>query len=266
MEALEGLDRLEDLAQRRGVDRALGFALIERVRPHLHMGDGAAARQTLHMLQALARRHGGDARPTSVRIVGLSAFATAQVLAAEHDDRGALAALEPLCGQDDPAMMRRDRSSAHGLRALLWARVGQLEQAMALLARVLQDGHRLGLVRSLIDLGDEFLALAQQWVRDKPDVDPTLAFYVEQLQAQSVLHRPKLPRAVSALKEPLSEREQEILRALANAMSNKRIAQALGVSPETVKWHLKNVYGKLGVYGRDDAVARARDLGLVGPP
>lgn len=264
MEALEGLERLEDLAQRRGVDRALGFALIERVRTHLHMGDGAAARQTLHALQALARRHAGDDRPTSVRVVGLSAFATAQVLATEHDDRGALAALEPLCGSDDPAMMRRDRSTAHGLRALLWARVGQHEQAMALLARVLQDGHRLGLVRSLLDLGDGFMALAQQWVRDTPDVDPMLAFYVEHLQAQAALHRPEVPRPTAALKEPLSEREQEILRALANAMSKKRIAQTLGVSPETVKWHLKNVYGKLGVYGRDDAVARARDLGLVG--
>lgn len=39
---------------------------------------------------------------------------------------------------------------------------------------------------------------------------------------------------------------------------------AMGVSPETVKWHLKNVDGKLGVFGRDDAVARARDVGLVG--
>lgn len=264
MEALEGLERLEELAQRRGVDRALGFALIERVRTHLHMGDGAAARQTLHALQALARRHAGDDRSTSVRIVGLSAFATAQVLAAEHDDRGALTALEPLCGLDDPAMMRRDRVSVHGLRALLWARVGQHEQAMALLPRVLQDGHRLGLVRSLIDLGDGFMALAQRWVKDTPDVDPMIAFYVEHLHTQAGLHRPEMPRPAAALKEPLSEREQEILRALANAMSNKRIAQTLGVSPETVKWHLKNVYGKLGVYGRDDAVARARDLGLVG--
>ncbi|WP_372659244.1 LuxR C-terminal-related transcriptional regulator [Hydrogenophaga sp.] len=264
MEALEGLDRLEEVAQRRGLDRALGFALIERVRTALHMGDAAAARQTLHTLQALARRHAGEQAPASRRAVGLSAFATALVLAAEHDDRGALAALEPLCGPDDPAVMRRDRCSAHGLRALLWARVGQHEQAMALLTRVLQDAQRQGMVRSLLDLGDGFLALVQQWVQQTPDVDPALAFYVEHLQAQAGLHRPEVQRLATPLQEALSEREHEILRALANAMSNKRIAQALGVSPETVKWHLKNVYAKLGVYGRDDAVARARDLGLVG--
>jgi LuxR family maltose regulon positive regulatory protein len=68
------------------------------------------------------------------------------------------------------------------------------------------------------------------------------------------------------LSEALSERERDILRALSQAMSNKRVAQVLGVSPETVKWHLKNVYGKLGVSGRDEAVARARDLGLIAPP
>jgi LuxR family maltose regulon positive regulatory protein len=264
MEALEGLERLEDLAQRRGVDRALGFALIERVRTQLHMGDAAAAHHTLHALQALARRHAGDPRATSVRIVGLSALATAQVLAAGHDDRGALAALEPLCGPDDPSMLRRDRSSAHGLRALLWARVGQRDQAMALLAQLLPQAQRQGLVRSLLDLGDDFMALVQQALRETPHPDPMLVFYVEQLQAQAGLHRPQVPRPAVPFKDVLSEREQEILRALAHAMSNKRIAQALGVSPETVKWHLKNVYGKLGVTGRDEAVARARDLGLVG--
>ena len=70
MEALEGLERLEDLAQRRGVDRALGFALIERVRTQLHMGDAAAARHTLHALQALARRHHAPANDQCARCSG----------------------------------------------------------------------------------------------------------------------------------------------------------------------------------------------------
>lgn len=117
---------------------------------------------------------------------------------------------------------------------------------------------------SLLDLGDGFMVLAQQWVRATPDLDPALAFYVEHLQAQAGLHPTPPRQPATPLKEALSEREQEILRALASVMSNKHIARALGVSPETVKWHLKNVYSKLGVTGRDDAVARARDLRLVG--
>nr|MBA2397296.1 helix-turn-helix transcriptional regulator [Bradyrhizobium sp.] len=50
-----------------------------------------------------------------------------------------------------------------------------------------------------------------------------------------------------------------VMRLLAQAMPNKKIARTLGLSPETVKWHLKNIYGKLGVSSRDEAVARVRD-------
>ena len=58
--------------------------------------------------------------------------------------------------------------------------------------------------------------------------------------------------------EPLSERERDVLGLLVQAMPNKKIALALGLSIDTVKWHLKNIYGKLGVAGRDEAVAWMR--------
>ncbi|MNV87077.1 Spore germination protein GerE [compost metagenome] len=58
--------------------------------------------------------------------------------------------------------------------------------------------------------------------------------------------------------EPLSDRERDVLGLLAQAMPNKKIALALGLSIDTVKWHLKNIYGKLGVAGRDEAVAWMR--------
>ncbi|MNY77800.1 HTH-type transcriptional regulator AlkS [compost metagenome] len=52
-----------------------------------------------------------------------------------------------------------------------------------------------------------------------------------------------------------------MLRLLAQAMPNKKMARALELSPETVKWYLSRIYAKLGVSGRQEAVARARDLG-----
>jgi LuxR family maltose regulon positive regulatory protein len=61
----------------------------------------------------------------------------------------------------------------------------------------------------------------------------------------------------------LSDRESEIMRLLGQAMPNKKIARTLSLSPETVKWHLKNIYGKLGVASRDEAVARMRDINVV---
>ena len=58
--------------------------------------------------------------------------------------------------------------------------------------------------------------------------------------------------------EPLTSREQEILTLLAAGLSNSEIAAQLFISPETVKKHAANIYGKLGVRRRTEAVARAR--------
>jgi DNA-binding CsgD family transcriptional regulator len=61
----------------------------------------------------------------------------------------------------------------------------------------------------------------------------------------------------------LTRKEQEVLALLALNYSNKEIAQALGVSAETVKWHLKGLYGKLEAGSRRHAVTRARSLGVL---
>jgi LuxR family maltose regulon positive regulatory protein len=63
--------------------------------------------------------------------------------------------------------------------------------------------------------------------------------------------------------EPLSERELEILGLIAAGMSNQQIADELIISVGTVKWHLNNIYGKLGVRRRTQAVAHARALRLL---
>lgn len=65
------------------------------------------------------------------------------------------------------------------------------------------------------------------------------------------------------LLEPLSDRECEVLRQLASGKSNKEIAAALGLAEGTVKNHMTNILGKLGVLDRTQAALRARDLGLI---
>lgn len=262
-EALEGLERLEDMAQRRSLDRLLAFALNERVRCLVQLGEQEGARHTLHQLEALAARHAAGETPVSLRVCGLARHAAALIHAEAHDDRAALQSLGERGRDDAPILQRRDHCAALALRAVLLARVGQRSAALRLLRDALLEAQRFGLVRSLLDLGDELLALAAECARDHGGADPRLGFYVDRLRQQAQLHRPVSPKPCVPLREPLSEREMEILRALAHSMSNKRIAQVLGVSPETVKWHLKNVYAKLGVVGRDDAVARARDMDLV---
>lgn len=70
---------------------------------------------------------------------------------------------------------------------------------------------------------------------------------------------------VSAMElvEPLTERELEVLRLIAEGLSNQEIAQQLFLSLSTVKWHTHNIYGKLGVHNRTQAVAKARALGML---
>jgi LuxR family maltose regulon positive regulatory protein len=63
--------------------------------------------------------------------------------------------------------------------------------------------------------------------------------------------------------EPLSERELEVLRLIAEGLSNRQIADQLTVVIGTVKAHSSNIYGKLGVSSRTQAIARARELNLI---
>ena len=69
--------------------------------------------------------------------------------------------------------------------------------------------------------------------------------------------------AAAALTEPLSVRELDVLRFLASGCSNKEIGAQLKISEGTVKNHMTNVLGKLGVLDRTQAALRARELGLI---
>lgn len=63
--------------------------------------------------------------------------------------------------------------------------------------------------------------------------------------------------------EPLNDREISILRLLELGLPNKQIARNLGLATNTVKWHLKNVYIKLGVTSRGGSVAEARRRNIL---
>lgn len=66
-----------------------------------------------------------------------------------------------------------------------------------------------------------------------------------------------------ALDDSLSERELEILALLAEGMTNREIATKLFLAVGTIKWYLHNLYETLGVGNRTEAVAQARELGLI---
>jgi LuxR family maltose regulon positive regulatory protein len=114
-------------------------------------------------------------------------------------------------------------------------------------------GPRLGNLLSRLELDDERLLYAGE----------ILAAF-RQPTAQTDAYVASAPTGTPTLAlDPLSDREQQILGLLAERLSNKEIADRLHVSTVTVKRHAANIYQKLGVHSRRQAVAKASGLGMI---
>jgi LuxR family maltose regulon positive regulatory protein len=109
----------------------------------------------------------------------------------------------------------------------------------------------------------ELLASFQDSPRNKPN--PELISYAEDLMMRwRERHEPQaVQKGKISVAELLSSRERNIISLIARGQSNKEVARDLGISPETVKSHMKHIFEKLEVEKRTQAVARAQSLGLV---
>jgi LuxR family transcriptional regulator, maltose regulon positive regulatory protein len=196
----------------------------------------------------------------------------------------------------------RERHSAEMRFALAWLRLAQddPEAAAAALAPVVDGsvptGHPNWLVQALLleaiardALGDPGAAgRALEHALDLAEPDGVLIPFLlhpapELLERHSRLrtshasliseilnllsgHAPApRPGDAAPLQEPLSESELRVLRYLPTNLRGSEIAAELFVSPNTIRSHLRNLYAKLGVHSRTDAVNRARELGLLSP-
>ena len=106
-------------------------------------------------------------------------------------------------------------------------------------------------------LGDAIRAAA----RGESFLQPSIAAKVVAEFNRLSQSRPARMRTV--LREPLSDRECQVLQKLAEGKSNKEIANGLSLAEGTVKNHLSNIFGKLGVLDRTQAALMARELGLL---
>ncbi|HUG16885.1 MAG TPA: LuxR C-terminal-related transcriptional regulator [Thermomicrobiales bacterium] len=138
-----------------------------------------------------------------------------------------------------------------------WRR-GERADALTCLEHAVRLAEPEGYVRLFADLGLPMVRLLQE-ARSR-NVMPE---YVAMLLAACGPATALPDHAQRSLPEPLTAREQEILELLAAGLTNREIAERLFVSPETIKKHTGNIYGKLGVRGRTEAVARSRELHLL---
>jgi LuxR family transcriptional regulator, maltose regulon positive regulatory protein len=181
-----------------------------------------------------------------------------RVLLASGDAPGALAAaeryLELSPGDDAP----RDRLIALLLAAAAQRRLGAAEAAGGRLreALALAEPHRM--VRPFMDGGTPVCSAITALIRSE---GPGASFAAVVLRRFS--YQPPTGYRPARQAAPLSGSELAVLRMLASHLTNREIAQALCLSVNTVKTHLRTTYRKLGVRSRREAIARGDRLGLL---
>jgi LuxR family maltose regulon positive regulatory protein len=145
------------------------------------------------------------------------------------------------------------------VRALAYRAQGELDRALAALETALSLAEPGGHVRIFLDEGPPMAALLSEAARRATATDylaRLLAAFEAETTAEGVSDRPLLP-------EPLSGRELEVLQLVAQGLSNREIGARLHITVRTVKWHTGNIFGKLNVRNRTQAVTKARTMGLL---
>ncbi|HEU5100929.1 MAG TPA: LuxR C-terminal-related transcriptional regulator, partial [Roseiflexaceae bacterium] len=221
-----------------------------------------------------------EADATNLRPLVKYAFAhttLARVRLAEGQPDEAAQLLDRLLAVAEAGGWVGDGIEILALQALAHAAQGARTQALTTLGRALALAEPEGYVRIFVDEGAPMAELLRTLNADRSRQNDPRSPYVERLlgafptaiaQADATpmkqdVHRSSL--VVPPLVEPLSEREREVLRLLAAGLESPEIARELIIGVSTARTHIKNIYGKLGVHGRIQAIERARALALVRP-
>ena len=196
----------------------------------------------------------------------------ARVHLAQGDPAAALALLEPLRRQMETRRWEDERLKVMVLQAVALRVQGQKDQAVQVLGDALALAEQGGFVRIFIDEGEPMAELlseaAARGVAPEYAGKLLAANTGEQQKNTEKSDQPRpLPqggnRDGELQVEPLSQRELEILKLIAQGLSNREISERLFLALDTVKGHNRIIFDKLQVQNRTEAVARARQLGLL---
>jgi|GEM_PF-6067578 len=149
------------------------------------------------------------------------------------------------------------------LQAKIFDKLAKPNEADRSLGRAIQLAAPERFIRSFVDAGKEVKILLSRLLKTGNHRDylrEIIAAFPETPEISGMTKR-----EYESLIEPLKEREIMILSALNKAGTNQEIASQLYLSVNTVKWYIKNIYGKLGVTKRSEAVKKGMELGLISP-
>jgi LuxR family transcriptional regulator, maltose regulon positive regulatory protein len=258
--ALLTLDAFAQMAHRRGfAPILLAQGAAERTQVELAQGNLAAAMRWaessgLSTSNELSYLHEQE----------YLTLARVRIAQGRDDPKGsllqdALSLLARLLADAEPKARMRNVIEILILRALALQALNDHTEALSVLERALTLAAPEGYMRLFLDEGTPMVTLLRRVHTHGTDasyVATLLAAAGEQMATPS-------PLSDSSLLEPLSEREHEVLGLLVNGASNREIAHHLVLSVNTVKKHVYNICGKLGVQSRTQAIAKARDLALL---
>jgi LuxR family maltose regulon positive regulatory protein len=260
------LDSAQALGQARRWNRLIAAALAERTRLNLAEGRLTEAGACVAQLRQLASAAAEPATSVSPEIENYRDLAAAclairrqQIPEAVGILSGALKRLQQLHGTYLALRLRT-------LLALAWLNAGERERALEIFHDVATIAAPAGVCQSIVDHGPEIgplLKLARDTARTTGKAQVIVSWLDCLLDRWLEQHEPGSKPRQEAEQERLSSRERGIVELIAQGQSNKEIARTLGITPETVKSHVKNIFTKLAVDKRAQAVARAQALGLV---
>jgi LuxR family maltose regulon positive regulatory protein len=193
-------------------------------------------------------------------------FSQARVHLAQGNTSAALAALEPLRRQAEAKGWEDARLKVMVLQAVVLQAHGEKDEAVQLLGDALALAEQGGFIRLFVDEGLPMAQLLSAAAAHgiMPDyIGQLLAvFEAEEQKSKDEISLPVAPPDQSLI-EPLSQRELEVLRLIAQGLSNREISERLFLALDTVKGHNRRIFGKLQVQRRTEAVAKASSLGIL---
>ncbi len=245
---------------------------IEALKAEVYLKQGRLAKA-----QDWARARGLSADDEISYLGEFEHLTLARVLMAEYQRRQARHLILQAIGLLERLLKTAETQTRTGsiieillVQALAHQVQGNLPLALASLERALTLAEPEGYVRLFVDEGEPvrllLLGFRERIERQSSGHGHPLFGYVEKLlsaYARAGVKQPTTDPKNPDMIEPLSERELEVLRLVAQGLTNHEISQRLVVALSTVKGHNLRIFGKLQARNRSEAVTRARDLGLL---
>lgn len=257
--AIRTLRRMEDLALQQKLDRLVAWSLYEQLLLAIKSSHRAAIDDFLARLERLDAKYDGelDCANGEIPLAYFLARAEAAFYGSDPEaSRYLNEAQNACCVRGRQLQIVR----VGLLSAIVKLRAGLTAEAIEECESLLDIAYDLGMLRIFFDI-PAVCEIADAVLKRNPRTR-----HCQQLQsvlsAGSAISSTgsEVARDTSDL---LTTREVDVLMQLSKGFSTKGIARELTLSPGTVKWHLKNIYGKLGAFSRDDALSKARSVALI---